>query len=125
MRGRDRETAAVREALETVRGGRGACVVVEGAPGVGKSRLLAELNELARRSGFDVVSVRAKPLKKTNVRLDIGPIDPSRWGNAKRNGRSRNRTKRRRCRANRVTAMAPREGHRTLGSWPNVGEGLA
>jgi DNA-binding NarL/FixJ family response regulator len=59
VRGRDREITAVREALEAVRGGRGACVVVEGAPGVGKSRLLAELAELARRFGFDVVSVRA------------------------------------------------------------------
>ncbi|MGQ5638857.1 MULTISPECIES: helix-turn-helix transcriptional regulator [unclassified Streptomyces] len=59
LRGRDREITAVREALEAVRGGRGACVVVEGAPGVGKSRLLAELAELARRFGFDVVSVRA------------------------------------------------------------------
>jgi DNA-binding NarL/FixJ family response regulator len=62
LRGRDREITAVREALDTVRGGRGACVVVEGAPGVGKSRLLAELDEMARRSGFDVVSVRADEL---------------------------------------------------------------
>ncbi|WP_194294116.1 helix-turn-helix transcriptional regulator [Streptomyces sp. RB17] len=62
LRGRDREMAAVREALDAVRGGRGACVVVEGAPGVGKSRLLAELDEMARRSGFDVVSVRADEL---------------------------------------------------------------
>ncbi|MBW8793239.1 MAG: AAA family ATPase [Streptomyces sp.] len=59
LRGRDREIAAVREALVAVRGGRGACVVVEGAPGVGKSRLLAELDERARRCGFDVVPVRA------------------------------------------------------------------
>ncbi|WP_060900795.1 AAA family ATPase [Streptomyces mirabilis] len=59
LRGRDREIAAVREALVTVRAGRGACVVVEGAPGVGKSRLLAELDERAQRCGFDVVSVRA------------------------------------------------------------------
>ncbi|MGW4596267.1 helix-turn-helix transcriptional regulator [Streptomyces sp. NPDC004457] len=62
LRGRGREMAAVREALDAVRGGRGACVVVEGAPGVGKSRLLAELDDLARRSGFDVVSVRADEL---------------------------------------------------------------
>ncbi|MEU6418064.1 helix-turn-helix transcriptional regulator [Streptomyces spiralis] len=62
LRGRGREMAAVREAVDAVRGGRGACVVVEGAPGVGKSRLLAELDELARRSGFDVVSVRADEL---------------------------------------------------------------
>ncbi|MER5787541.1 AAA family ATPase [Streptomyces sp. NPDC001980] len=59
LRGRDREIAAVREALMAVHGGRGACVVVEGAPGVGKSRLLAELDMRARRCGFDVVSVRA------------------------------------------------------------------
>ncbi|MBI0296126.1 AAA family ATPase [Streptomyces sp. PRKS01-29] len=62
LRGRDREIAAVREDLETVRAGRGAHVVVEGAPGVGKSRLLAELDGMARRSGFDVVSVRADEL---------------------------------------------------------------
>ncbi|GAA3805860.1 helix-turn-helix transcriptional regulator [Streptomyces chiangmaiensis] len=62
LRGRDRELAAVREALNAVRGGRGACVVVEGAPGVGKSRLLAELDAMARRCGFDVVSVRADEL---------------------------------------------------------------
>lgn len=62
LRGRDREVLAVRDALDAVRGGRGACVVVEGAAGVGKSRLLAELDEMARRSGFDVVSVRADEL---------------------------------------------------------------
>ncbi|MEU8874641.1 AAA family ATPase [Streptomyces javensis] len=62
LRGRDREIAAVRADLEAVRAGRGARVVVEGAPGVGKSRLLAELDEMARRSGFDVVSVRADEL---------------------------------------------------------------
>ncbi|GAA3658753.1 helix-turn-helix transcriptional regulator [Streptomyces iranensis] len=62
LRGRDREIAAVREDLEAVLAGRGARVVVEGAPGVGKSRLLAELDGMARRSGFDVVSVRADEL---------------------------------------------------------------
>ncbi|MFJ9346670.1 AAA family ATPase [Streptomyces sp. NPDC101237] len=59
LRGRDREIAAARAALDVVRGGRGACVVVEGAAGVGKSRFLAELVRTARRSGFDVVPVRA------------------------------------------------------------------
>ncbi|MFI6654467.1 AAA family ATPase [Streptomyces sp. NPDC050523] len=62
LRGRDREISAAREALDVVRGGRGACVVVEGAPGVGKSRFLAELDRMARRFGFDVVSVRADEL---------------------------------------------------------------
>ncbi|MEU5144708.1 AAA family ATPase [Streptomyces sp. NPDC021139] len=62
LRGRDREIVVVREALDAVRGGRGACVVVEGASGVGKSRLLGELDGMARRLGFDVVSVRADEL---------------------------------------------------------------
>ncbi|MFF4898141.1 helix-turn-helix transcriptional regulator [Streptomyces sp. NPDC001068] len=59
LRGRDRELAALRAALDSVRGGRGACVVVEGAAGAGKSRLLAELEKTARHLGFDVVSVHA------------------------------------------------------------------
>ncbi|MFI5557403.1 helix-turn-helix transcriptional regulator [Streptomyces sp. NPDC051738] len=62
LRGRDREIVVVREALDAVRGGRSACVVVEGTSGVGKSRLLAELDGMARRFGFDVVSVRADEL---------------------------------------------------------------
>ncbi|WP_028804828.1 helix-turn-helix transcriptional regulator [Streptomyces sp. 142MFCol3.1] len=62
LRGRDREIAVVREALDAIRGGRSACVVVEGASGVGKSRLLAELDGMARRFGFDVVSIRADVL---------------------------------------------------------------
>ncbi len=62
LRGRDREVTAAREALDVVRGGRGACVVVEGTAGVGKTRFLAELDRMARRSGFDVVSVRADEL---------------------------------------------------------------
>ncbi|MFG2480640.1 AAA family ATPase [Streptomyces fagopyri] len=62
LRGREREVVAAREALDVVRGGRGACVVVEGAAGVGKSRFLAELGEMTRRCGFDVVSVRADEL---------------------------------------------------------------
>ncbi|WP_328887824.1 helix-turn-helix transcriptional regulator [Streptomyces sp. NBC_00316] len=62
LRGRDREIVVVREALDAIRGGRSACVVVEGASGVGKSRLLAELDGMARRFGFDVVSIRADEL---------------------------------------------------------------
>ncbi|MEU9379574.1 AAA family ATPase [Streptomyces sp. NPDC048279] len=62
LRGRDREISAARAALDVARGGRGACVVVEGTAGVGKSRFLAELDGMARRSGYDVVSVRADEL---------------------------------------------------------------
>ncbi|MEW1776440.1 AAA family ATPase [Streptomyces sp. NPDC086777] len=79
LRGRGRELAAVRAALDTVRGGRGACVVVEGAAGVGKSRLLAELDDMARRSGFDVVSVRADELDQyaagAALQLALQPSD--------------------------------------------------
>ncbi|MGA6160214.1 ATP-binding protein [Stenotrophomonas sp. NPDC087984] len=75
LRGRDREMAAVREDLEAVRGGRGAHVVVEGAPGVGKSRLLAELDETARRFGFDVVSVRADELDQYAAGAALQPAD--------------------------------------------------
>ncbi|MEV5388336.1 AAA family ATPase [Streptomyces sp. NPDC052721] len=62
LRGRDHEMAVLRAALDAVRGGRGACVVVAGAPGAGKSRLLTEVDTLARRGGFDVVPVRADEL---------------------------------------------------------------
>jgi DNA-binding NarL/FixJ family response regulator len=62
VRGREQEIAALREVVDGVRGGRSRCVLVEGAPGVGKSRLLAYVDELAQRSGFDVVWVRADEL---------------------------------------------------------------
>lgn len=62
IRGRDGEIVHLRAVLDTVHAGRGASVLVEGAPGVGKSRLLAELDVVARRSGCDVVWVRADEL---------------------------------------------------------------
>jgi DNA-binding NarL/FixJ family response regulator len=80
LRGRAREIAAIREDLNAVRGGRGACVVVEGAPGVGKSRLLAELDEMARRFGFDVVSVRADELDQYAAGAALQSSDGSHRG---------------------------------------------
>jgi adenylate cyclase len=51
--GRDREVAAIARVLDRVgREGRGAIVVVEGDAGMGKSRLLASVEDVARDAGF-------------------------------------------------------------------------
>jgi class 3 adenylate cyclase/tetratricopeptide (TPR) repeat protein len=47
LAGRDAEVAALQEALESLRRGRGQVVELVGEPGIGKSRLLAELLTLA------------------------------------------------------------------------------
>ncbi|MGW3242228.1 helix-turn-helix transcriptional regulator [Streptomyces sp. NPDC001070] len=62
LRGRDGELAALRATLEGVLRGRGACVLMEGAPGAGKSGLLSHLGELADGAGFEVLWVRADEL---------------------------------------------------------------
>jgi ABC-type oligopeptide transport system substrate-binding subunit/class 3 adenylate cyclase len=49
--GRSRELGLGREALEALRAGRGGILVVAGDAGIGKSRLLNELRELAERAG--------------------------------------------------------------------------
>jgi ABC-type oligopeptide transport system substrate-binding subunit/class 3 adenylate cyclase len=49
--GRSRELGLGREALEALRSGRGGVLVVAGDAGIGKSRLLDELRELAERDG--------------------------------------------------------------------------
>jgi ABC-type oligopeptide transport system substrate-binding subunit/class 3 adenylate cyclase len=49
--GRSRELGQGRDALEALRAGRGGVLVVAGDAGIGKSRLLAELRELAEREG--------------------------------------------------------------------------
>lgn len=51
--GRDREIAAIERVLGRVRRqGRGAAVVIEGDAGMGKSRLLAAIEDVARDAGF-------------------------------------------------------------------------
>jgi ABC-type oligopeptide transport system substrate-binding subunit/class 3 adenylate cyclase len=50
--GRSRELGQGREALEALRSGRGGVLVVAGDAGIGKSRLLNELRELAERDGI-------------------------------------------------------------------------
>jgi ABC-type oligopeptide transport system substrate-binding subunit/class 3 adenylate cyclase len=49
--GRSRELGLGREALEALRAGRGGILVVAGDAGIGKSRLLDELREIAEREG--------------------------------------------------------------------------
>jgi len=59
--GRDAELALVRGELERVADGAEAVVVVEGAAGVGKSRLLAEVAAIARSLGVRVGGSAADP----------------------------------------------------------------
>jgi class 3 adenylate cyclase len=49
--GRARELGVGREAVEALRAGRGGILTVSGEPGIGKSRLLAELRTAAEESG--------------------------------------------------------------------------
>jgi DNA-binding CsgD family transcriptional regulator len=58
---RHRELAALRAALESARSGDGRLVVIEGAAGIGKTRLLSEARRLA--PGFEVLSARAGELE--------------------------------------------------------------
>lgn len=57
--GRARELALVHRALRECAGGRAGIVEVSGEPGIGKSRLLAELAAAARADGHTVLASRA------------------------------------------------------------------
>ncbi|MCM4080930.1 helix-turn-helix transcriptional regulator [Paractinoplanes hotanensis] len=61
LRGRDSEIAVLSERLDALAGGRGSTVVVTGAPGTGKSRLLHEAERLSRRYGLRVLRVAGEP----------------------------------------------------------------
>jgi DNA-binding CsgD family transcriptional regulator len=60
---RDRELAAVRAAVDEAADGRGSLVMVEGAPGVGKSELLAAARAHAVASGVRVLVARGAELE--------------------------------------------------------------
>jgi DNA-binding CsgD family transcriptional regulator/tetratricopeptide (TPR) repeat protein len=62
LHGRDPELTVLREALNSLRLGTGVVVVIEGSPGIGKSRLLAEAVRVAGRG---------------SARVGLGEADPS------------------------------------------------
>jgi DNA-binding CsgD family transcriptional regulator/tetratricopeptide (TPR) repeat protein len=62
LHGRDPEMTVLREALSSLRSGTGVVVMIEGSPGIGKSRLLAEAVRLAGRG---------------SARVGLGEADPS------------------------------------------------
>ena len=64
LRGRTVELRTLVDALGRAAGGRPAIVVVEGEAGIGKSRLLAEALEAARRRGLQVVAGRGQDLER-------------------------------------------------------------
>jgi DNA-binding CsgD family transcriptional regulator len=61
VRGRDAELASIGVQLDRVRSGIGAVVLIEGEPGMGKTRLLAEAARVARRLAFRVGAGAAEP----------------------------------------------------------------
>jgi DNA-binding CsgD family transcriptional regulator len=67
LRGRERESRSVREVLSTAVAGRGGLVLVNGAAGAGKSRLLTATEDLAVRRGFAVTRIRAEDLAQAGV----------------------------------------------------------
>jgi DNA-binding CsgD family transcriptional regulator/tetratricopeptide (TPR) repeat protein len=62
LHGREPELTVLREALSSLRSGVGVVVMIEGSPGIGKSRLLAEAVRLAGRM---------------SARVGLGEADPS------------------------------------------------
>jgi DNA-binding SARP family transcriptional activator/tetratricopeptide (TPR) repeat protein len=62
---RDRELAAVRAALDDLAAGEPRLVLVEGPPGIGKSRLLAEARRLAAARGLRVLTARGSQLERS------------------------------------------------------------
>ncbi|WP_204299380.1 ATP-binding protein [Actinoplanes campanulatus] len=67
--GRDREVSVVEKALAEARGGRGGAVFVTGEAGIGKSRLLSTMTEIAYAAGMRLMRGRAS---------SVGPATPLR-----------------------------------------------
>jgi AAA ATPase domain len=68
--GRDEELAALAETFSRAAGGRGACVVVTGEAGVGKTRLVTEAATVARGRGQVVLVGRSTPTDR------VSPLRP-------------------------------------------------
>ena len=61
LRGRDGELASLREHLARLRSGAGTCWLIEGGPGLGKTRLVEQAVSAAREAGFAVGHGVAEP----------------------------------------------------------------
>src|SRR5919202_2106220 len=59
---RERELRLLDQLVDEARGGRGRMALVEGVPGIGKTRLLDAARESAREQGMLVLSARASEL---------------------------------------------------------------
>lgn len=75
---RDDEREALRDGLELAIGGDGRLATIEGPPGIGKTRLVAEAVEQARERGMLTLRARGSPLERGlpygGVRQLFGPL---------------------------------------------------
>ena len=71
VRGRDAELESIGVQLDRVRSGSGALILVEGEPGMGKTRLLAEATRIAGRLKFTVGVGAAEPATQV---VDLAPL---------------------------------------------------
>src|SRR4249919_953252 len=61
---RDRELAMLDQAIVDAKSGEARLVLIEGAAGIGKSRLLLEARTLGERAGFNVVTARGNEFER-------------------------------------------------------------
>jgi hypothetical protein len=71
LRGRAEEEEQIAEQLDALAGGRGGVVLIRGNVGVGKSALLDEAENMARRLGIDVFRGAADAARQT---VPLGPL---------------------------------------------------
>jgi len=71
LRGRDADVRRLSQSIEAVAAGRGGVLLVEGAAGLGKSRLLQEAAKWAHRVGIDVARGGADELRRL---LPLAPL---------------------------------------------------
>jgi len=84
--GRDSELEVLRGSIRDVTAGSAATVVIEGEPGIGKTRLLEDLCTIAQDRGMRVFRGDAHPLERTRpfgaivdaLGIRIGSVDPRR-----------------------------------------------
>src|ERR1700690_3824684 len=78
MRGREKELEVALGMLRAAEAGRGGILLVEGEPGIGKSRILRELSDAAARHRFSLVCDAAdKPLDQ--LRDDLSRPHAACW----------------------------------------------